>query len=127
MVSAIHQHVYTYIPSLGTSIPTPTPSYSSRLSQSSNLSSLSHTAIPTIYFTYGTDVSMLLPLFVPPSPSYLPHHVHKSLCLCLHCCLENRFISTIFVDSIYMCLYPIFVFFIFCFILVNPRSLKYLS
>ena len=32
------------------------------------------------------------------------------LCLCLHCSPENRFISTIFLDSIYMCEYMMFVF-----------------
>ena len=38
--------------------------------------------------------------------------VHKSipLCLHLHCCLAERFISTIFLDSISMHYYMIFVF-----------------
>ena len=41
-----------------------------------------------------------------------PPPVHKSIPLCLHlpCCLEERFISTIFLDSISMHYYMIFVF-----------------
>ena len=42
----------------------------------------------------------------PLLPPLCPH-----VCfLCLHCCHVNRFISTIFLDSIYMCQYTIFVF-----------------
>ena len=45
---------------------------------------------------------MLLSQFVPTLS--FPSYVHKSsLCLRLHCCPANRFISTIFLDSIYMC------------------------
>ena len=33
-----------------------------------------------------------------------------SLCLCLLCCCEHRIIGTIFLDSIYMHLYTIFIF-----------------
>ena len=33
-----------------------------------------------------------------------------SLCLCFHCCPANKFISTIFLDSIYMHEYTTFVF-----------------
>ena len=44
----------------------------------------------------------------PPSPS---HCIHQSLlCLHLHCCPADRFISTVFLDSMYMCWYMIFVF-----------------
>ena len=45
-------------------------------------------------------------------PSPLCLHV-CSLCLCLYFCPENRFICTIFLDSIYMWYYLIF--FSFCF------------
>ena len=51
-------------------------------------------------FIYGNIyVSMVLSQFVPFSPS---HSESKSLCLYLHCYPANRFISTIFLDSIYM-------------------------
>ena len=52
-------------------------------------------------------VSMLLSLFVPPFPSPLCPQV-CSLCLCSHYCSANRFISTIFLDSIvtmHLCAY----------------------
>ena len=56
-----------------------------------------------IYFTYGSlYISMLLSPFVSPSASPLCLQV-CSPCLHLHCCPANRFISTIFLDSIYMC------------------------
>ena len=43
---------------------------------------------------------LLSPLSYPP---YHPCPLVSSLCLCLHCCFANRFISTIFLDSIYIC------------------------
>ena len=46
---------------------------------------------------------------IPPSPSPT---VSKSLflCLCLPCCPAHTIISTILLDSVYMCLYTIFIF-----------------
>ena len=41
-------------------------------------------------------------LFVSLSPSPQPCPQVSSQCLCLHCCSSNRFVSTIFLDSIYM-------------------------
>ena len=41
-------------------------------------------------------VSMPLSEFIPPSPSPTVFDKVCSLCLRLHCCPENRFISTIF-------------------------------
>ena len=50
----------------------------------------------------------LLSQFIPPSPS---HTVSTCLfSMCLHCCPANRFIGTIFLDSIHMCWYIISVF-----------------
>ena len=50
----------------------------------------SHSKFPlAIYFTYG---------------------IVNFICLFLHCCPENKFISTIFLDSICMCQYMIFIF-----------------
>ena len=40
----------------------------------------------------------ILSPFIPPSPSPLCSQVYP-LCLSLHCCPANRFISTIFLDS----------------------------
>ena len=53
-----------------------------------------------IYFTHGSiQMSILLSQFVLPSPS---PHVHMFLCLHLNSCPAKRFISTIFLDFIYI-------------------------
>ena len=79
-----------------------------------SVSSLSHTA--NFYWL------SMLHMVVYMLPCYSLHSSHPllplpspctsvcSLCLHLHCCPINRFISTIFLDSIYMCYYRIFVF-----------------
>ena len=85
--------------------------------------------INTIYlhklFTYLQYVSYLqryLLKWVYMLPRYSLHSSHPvpplpgpctsvcSLCLHLHCCPISRFFSTIFLDSIYVCYYRIFVF-----------------
>ena len=54
------------------------------------------------YFTYcNVYASILLSQFVPASPSPTGPTKVCSLCLCSHCCPANRFISTIFLDSIH--------------------------
>lgn len=57
-ISTCHEYIYIYmyeyVPSSQTSFPSPISSHLSRLSQSMSLSSQSHTAIPTGYFTYFT-------------------------------------------------------------------------
>ena len=59
----------------------------------------------TIYFQHGDIyISVLFSQFMPPSPSPAVSTV-CSLHLCLYSCPANRFISTIFLDSIYMCVY----------------------
>ena len=93
-----------------TSLPPHSPSHPSRLSESLFEFPESYSKFPlAIYFTYGNVICMLLSVHFSPSP--LPLRVHRSvLCLFLHCCPENKFISTIFLDSIYMCQYMIFIF-----------------
>ena len=94
-------HRCTYVPFLSL----PTQCHPSRLLQSPILSSLSHTANSTGYlFTYVTVyASTILSPFISPFPSSSPPLSEvSSLCLCLHCCSANRFISTILLDSIYM-------------------------
>jgi len=54
------------------------------------------------------------------------------LCLCLHCCLANRCVSTIFLDSIYINSYVIFVlllltYFILYKVLGSSTSLELIS
>ena len=63
-----------------------------------------------VCFTYGNVcVSVLLCQFVPPSlPSLCPRV--GSLHLRLHCCPAERFICTIFLDSLYKYISMIFVF-----------------
>ena len=48
--------------------------------------------------------SLLLPPLLPPCPEFC------SLCLFLYSCPENKFISAISSDSIYICQYMIFIF-----------------
>ena len=85
------------------------------------VSCLSHAAgSHCIYFMYGfvnshVTLSKHLPFSLLPSP---PCPEVCSLCLFLHCFPENKFISAIFLDSIYMCQYTVFMLFniesIFC-------------
>ena len=118
LVFAMYQHesaigIHTAPPS-GTSLPPPTPSHPSGVSQSTDLSSLLHTAnshwlciLHMVMYLFATlHLSHpLLPLLRPVSLC--------SLCLCRHCCPPNRFISTIVLDSTYMHEYMIFIFFTF--------------
>ena len=84
--------------------PPRTPPHPSSLSQSTSLRlSVSSSKLPlAISFTYcSIYVSVLLPQFIPPSSYRLCSQV-CSLCLCLYSCPADRFISTIFLDSIYV-------------------------
>ena len=82
--SAIHQHessmgIHMFPPSR-TSIPPPTPSHPSRLSQSTSFEfPASYSKFPlVVYFTYGNvDVSVLLFQFAPPSPSLMCPHFYS--------------------------------------------------
>ena len=110
LISVTHQHelaigVHTSSP-FWISLPPPTPSHPSRLSQSPSLGSLSHIAhshwLP-IYICWC--ICFHAALSIHPTLSFLPLTLVRkcSLCLCLHGCPANRFISTIFLDSICMC------------------------
>ena len=55
----------------------------------------------SIFYIIGVYKSVLLSQFIPPLLSLLCPQVCP-LCLCLYSCPENWFISTIFIDSIYM-------------------------
>ena len=103
-------HMYTYIP-LPLEPPFhPSPSHLSKLAQSTELSSLCYPS-GSHYFTHGrVYMSKLLSHFIPPSslPTLYPEVL--SLRLHLYSWPANMFLSTIFLDSIYMCQYTIFVF-----------------
>ena len=79
------------------------------LSPSPCLRSLTHTADShwLSYFTYGTVEFPCYSLHTSPF-SLLPFPV--SIGLFLHCCPENKFISAISSDSIYMCQCMILIF-----------------
>ena len=111
MISATHQDepvvcIYMSPPS-GASLPPPTPPHISRLSQSTGFGfPVSYTKFPLApYFinTYGKVCATVLlsQLFLPRPPLLCPKVC--PLYLCLLCCPANRIISTIFLDSIYMC------------------------
>ena len=95
-------HMYTCFPSL-LSLPSshhPTPlghtDHQAKLPvlyRASHWLSISHMVV----YIY---ISMLLSFYASPL-SLLCLQVH-SLCLCFYCCSANRFISTIFLDSIYI-------------------------
>ena len=76
----------------------------SALFQAANLdwSSISHMVI---YMFQCSPLKSSHPRLLPQSPKVC------SLYLCLFCCLAYRVIITIFLNSIYMCLYTVLVFF----------------
>ena len=90
MVSAIHQHesatsIHMSPPSW-TSLPLPTPSQPSRLSQSPGLSSLRHTADFHGLSNFTFDkvyVSILLSQLLPPSPSPCVRKSVRYVCVSL--------------------------------------------
>ena len=86
------------------SLPPPTTSHPSRLSQSTSLSSLSHTANPTgSLFYMWPFICFHAAVSICPALSF-PHCVHKSvLYVCVsNCCPADRFIGTSFLDSIHI-------------------------
>ena len=110
LIAAIHQHESAIgihmSPLSWTSLPPPILSHLSRLLQSPSLTSLRYSKFPlAFYFIYSSVYTSLL-LFpsVSPSPSSPPSCPQVCfLCLRHDCFSTNRFISTIFLDSIYMC------------------------
>ena len=83
------------------------PSYPSGSSQSTELSSLCGTASHQSSILHIiVHMSVLLSQFIPPSPS----SIVSSHPFCISICSENRFIGTLFIDSLYMHQYKIIVF-----------------
>ena len=111
-------HNYTYI-YIHTSPPSwasshPPSSCPLRLLQSARMVSLGYMVafhwLPILYMV--VYICQLLSQFAPPFPSPLCPQVH-SLCLCLSSCPANRFISTVLLDSIYVCVNLWYLFFSF--------------
>ena len=88
-----------------TLLPSPTPPHPSGLSQSTGLSSLCHTANSYLLSTLHLAMYIFPCYSLNSSHPLLPQLCPQvfSLCLHLHCCPANRLISTVFLDSIYMC------------------------
>ena len=106
LVFAIHQHESAtgihMSPLSWASLPTQTPSYLSRLSQSTRLSSLCQTA-DSHWLCILHMVMYMFPCYCLNSSHPCPPTLYpqvSALCLYLYCCPANRFINTIFLDSI---------------------------
>ena len=116
LVSTIHHHESAIAmhmsPPSWPFPPPPTPSHSSRLSQSTRLSFLHQRANSHLLSILHMVRCMFPCCSLHSSHPLLPPLCPEvcSLCLCLHCCPAKRFISIIFLDSIYMCQYTVFVF-----------------
>ena len=99
----MHIHIYVCVCPVPCEAPSPLPPHPIMLSQSIRLGSLLYSSFPLdICFTHdGVYMSKLLSQYCLPSPFLT---VHKfSLLLPLRSFPANRFISTIFLDSIYIC------------------------
>ena len=127
LISAVHQHEAAIgihmSPRSWTSLPPPSPSHLSRWSQFPVLSSLHQAANPHWLSVSHVVVYVSFHQFVPPSPS---PYVSLSLCLRL---LANGFISTIFLDSICMCVcvntrYLFFSFWFTSLCMIGPRFIR---
>ena len=117
-VSAVHQHesaigIHISLPLKPLSTYHTIPPY--RMSQSTRLSSLHHTAKFRWLFIFCVVMHMFqcyaLSLSHPLLPPLSPRG--SSLCLCLLCYTEHRVINTIFLDSIYICVNMQYLFFSF--------------
>ena len=93
--SSLSRDKYTCFPSLY-----PLPSHPSRLSAPDWAPSVIQPLSPS-YFTSG-EGCFNTPLSIHPTLSF-PHCVHKSVCL--YSCPANRFINTIFLNS--MCMFSV--------------------
>ena len=107
VLSYMNQPPVHMCPPILDSLPAPSPAYLSGLSQSTSFecaASWVKLAL-VIYFAYSNiHVSILFSQIIPPSPS--PHRVQKSVLLCY---LAYRIIVVIFLNSIYMHWYIVFV------------------
>ena len=104
-------HRYTCVPPSWTSLPSPSPSSPLDCHRAPVWVPWTHIADSHWLAILHMVVSLSTPLSpsVPPSaPRPLPSSQACSLCLCLHHSSADRFISTIFVDSLYVCEYDMF-------------------
>ena len=96
-------HRCTQYPPSWTSFLPPTPSHPAKLSQSTRLSSLSHAAnshwLSMLHMAMDIFQCYCLNSSFPPTPCPPTH----SLYLHLYSCPANRFISAIFLHSLYLC------------------------
>ena len=110
-VNQLYVYIYPHIPSLLSLPPTP-PSYPSRSSQSIKLISLCYAAAfhqPSIlHLVVYICQCHSLTLSQLPLPRLCPQV--RSLRLGLYSCPATRFISTVFLDSIYVRQHTVFVF-----------------
>ena len=100
-ISTWISHRYVCVPPYWNSLPTPTPSHSSRLSRSPGLS-VSDTAHPH-WLSVLHVVMYTFPFYSLKSSHRLLSPLHPqvcSLCLHLHHCPGHRFVSNIFLDCI---------------------------
>ena len=114
-------HRYTYVPSPLNIPPPPTPPHPSRLSQSTILSSLHHTANPHWLSMFHMVMCMFqyYSRFVPPSRPPLCHQVCP-LCLHLHPAQQIHF-QCCLLDSMYMCQDTMFIFLFLTFFTLYNR------
>ena len=75
-----------------------------------------------ICFTFGSvymsmPLSHFVPAYASPSPCPQVHSLH----LCLYSCPATRFISTVFLDSIYVHQHPVFVFLFLTYFILYDR------
>ena len=102
-------HMYTYIPTLLTLCPLHHPTalgHHRALSCCSALYSSFPLAIIWQYIYVNVTLSLCPTLSFPTTPCPQVHSLH----FCLYSCPENRFISTIFLDSTYMHQYQCMIF-----------------
>ena len=110
-VNQLYVYIYPRIPSLLRLPPAlPIPPLQVVTKHQADLPVLCSSFPPAIHFAFGSVyMSMLLSHFVPASPSS-PCPQVRSLRLGLYSCPATRFISTVFLDSIYVCQHTVFVF-----------------
>ena len=111
-------------PPFWSSLPSPSPSHPSRLHTESLFEFPEpYSKFPlAIYLTHG-NVSFHVTLSIHLTlSSPLPTSISLSLCLFLHCCPVNKFFSTIFLDSVYMCSLQFSSVTQLCLTLCDPRD-----
>ena len=111
-VNRLYVYIDPYIPSRGSIPLPPSLSHPSRLSQSTKLISLCYAVAShqlsvlqlVVYICQCYSLTMSQPPLPPRCPQVRSQHLH------LYSCPTTRFMSTIFLDSIYMCQHTVFVF-----------------